>query len=76
MDFCQYLVWAIRGMNINEMIDFLKVAHDNSICHVSELAACRLVLIDLLPHSLFVFNPFSVGIDFCRQNLTSVDVRL
>ena len=51
------------------------------MCHlndhyVTELAACRLVLIDLLPHSLFVFNPFSVGIDFCRQNLTSVDVRL
>ena len=50
------------------------------MCHlndhyVTELAACRLVLIDLLPHSLFVVNPFSVGIDFCRQNLTSVDVR-
>ena len=33
------------------------------------------LLADIGQHRLTCFNPYSAGIDFSRQNLTSVDVR-
>ena len=43
----------------------------SSLC-VGVIGICRNIV---LPATISAFNPFSAGIDFRRQNLTSVDVR-